>query len=231
MKTLKISLLHISQTRQILSRFGRTSISFLQKKLHVSFDYAKRLHDEYGDTGIREIIDNFKKHKFNTFHCLICSSKFISCLSNSLTCPCCGILEDDQEVIFEFEENIFEKIILKNVFDLSFIKRAQEIMKESVIESIILQKEKSKIYRNSIKGKFWSSFSCAIRRCIYQSSLAALSKQERFEIGKFYKECPIGYEVDHIIPISQGGKHFISNLQYLTIHENRSKGNRYNRKP
>lgn len=42
----------------------------------------------------------------------------------------------------------------------------------------------------------------------------------------FYANCPVGYEVDHIIPISKGGLHTLSNLQYLTISENRSKGNK-----
>jgi hypothetical protein len=43
------------------------------------------------------------------------------------------------------------------------------------------------------------------------------------EIKEFYLNCPIGYEVDHIIPISKRGLHTLSNLQYLTISENRKK--------
>lgn len=42
----------------------------------------------------------------------------------------------------------------------------------------------------------------------------------------FYLNCPIGYEVDHVIPISKGGLHSIENLQYLTISENRKKSNK-----
>jgi len=42
----------------------------------------------------------------------------------------------------------------------------------------------------------------------------------------FYSKCPPGYEVDHIIPISKGGMHCLSNLQYLTISENRRKSNK-----
>jgi len=45
-------------------------------------------------------------------------------------------------------------------------------------------------------------------------------------VREFYENCPEGYEVDHIIPISRGGLHTLENLQYLTIKENRSKGNR-----
>lgn len=49
-------------------------------------------------------------------------------------------------------------------------------------------------------------------------------------IRKFYKECPEGMVVDHIIPL-QGkqvsGLHVIWNLQYLTPQQNMSKGNKY----
>ena len=45
-------------------------------------------------------------------------------------------------------------------------------------------------------------------------------------LQEFYLNCPTGYEVDHIIPISKGGLHTLSNLQYLTITENRKKSNK-----
>lgn len=49
---------------------------------------------------------------------------------------------------------------------------------------------------------------------------------DRKAITEFYKACPEGYEVDHIIPISKGGLHILENLQYLTANENRRKGNK-----
>ena len=45
-------------------------------------------------------------------------------------------------------------------------------------------------------------------------------------IKEFYKNCPEGYEVDHIVPLSKGGLHHEDNLQYLTVLENRKKNNR-----
>jgi 5-methylcytosine-specific restriction endonuclease McrA len=45
-------------------------------------------------------------------------------------------------------------------------------------------------------------------------------------LREFYKNCPPGYEVDHIIPLSKGGLHTITNLQYLTVTENRRKSNK-----
>ena len=45
-------------------------------------------------------------------------------------------------------------------------------------------------------------------------------------LQQFYLNCPDGYEVDHIIPVSKGGLHTLVNLQYLTISENRRKSNK-----
>jgi 5-methylcytosine-specific restriction endonuclease McrA len=49
---------------------------------------------------------------------------------------------------------------------------------------------------------------------------------DRKAITEFYKNCPVGHEVDHIIPISKGGLHTLNNLQYLTASENRKKSNK-----
>lgn len=55
---------------------------------------------------------------------------------------------------------------------------------------------------------------------------ADLDYEQKTLIRDFYYNCPEGYEVDHIVPISRGGKHCISNLQYLTPEENRKKASR-----
>jgi len=57
------------------------------------------------------------------------------------------------------------------------------------------------------------------------------SWSERKEILAFYKNCPPGYHVDHIIPL-QGkyvsGLHVLGNLQYLPGPANLAKGNHIN---
>lgn len=53
---------------------------------------------------------------------------------------------------------------------------------------------------------------------------------DRKKIKAFYKACPDGMQVDHIIPLKGAivsGLHVHNNLQYLTPLDNLSKGNKF----
>lgn len=53
---------------------------------------------------------------------------------------------------------------------------------------------------------------------------------DKHAIREFYRNCPEGYEVDHIIPLRGEivcGLHVLSNLQYLPVEVNRRKGNSF----
>jgi hypothetical protein len=57
-----------------------------------------------------------------------------------------------------------------------------------------------------------------------------LTEKQVREIQAFYENCPIGHEVDHILPlqgVSVSGFHVLNNLQYLPRSENRKKSNKY----
>ena len=53
---------------------------------------------------------------------------------------------------------------------------------------------------------------------------------ERDAIQEFYRNCPPGCEVDHVIPLlgkNVSGLHVLANLQYLPMEKNRAKKNHY----
>jgi hypothetical protein len=51
----------------------------------------------------------------------------------------------------------------------------------------------------------------------------SIDLKEKIAIGRFYKEVPDGFEVDHIVALCRGGTHVLKNLQYLSKSENRKK--------
>ena len=57
---------------------------------------------------------------------------------------------------------------------------------------------------------------------------ATLPDTDRKLINKIYEMCPAGYEVDHVIALSESGPHHQDNLQYLPAMENRRKNRTQN---
>lgn len=92
-------------------------------------------------------------------------------------------------------------------------------------------KDRIKLYQqNHLKNnrEYYRNKS-AKRRTFLKTSL--IYKNEEKDIKHFYKNCPEGYHVDHIIPLKNKevcGLHCLKNLQYLPKKENLRKGNKFN---
>ena len=86
-------------------------------------------------------------------------------------------------------------------------------------------------YRQTDKHKQNNKVREAERRAkILKAMPSWISNEEKFKIKQFYKNCPKGFEVDHIIPLKGKiicGLHILSNLQYLTKSENARKRNNF----
>jgi hypothetical protein len=116
----------------------------------------------------------------------------------------------------------------------------KDIIKEKIKQYRLDNKERIKQYRldnkeriREVKKKYYLKkphIQCALNAKRKAIKIKATPKFANIEkIKEIYKNCPKGYQVDHIIPL-QGknvcGLHVEWNLQYLTEHDNKTKSNK-----
>lgn len=89
-------------------------------------------------------------------------------------------------------------------------------------------KQYNKEYRQTEAGKL--SQRAAAKTAKAKKAQRMPSWSDAKAIAEFYKNCPEGYHVDHIVPLrgsSVSGLHELSNLQYLPAAVNIAKSNKY----
>lgn len=137
-------------------------------------------------------------------------------------------IENNKEKIKECQQKYIEsshgklkrRTYIEN--NIEKIKEYKKSWEQKNPEKVKLSRSK---YKRNNKGKINYLTNKRRRRTRLQTPIWA--NQEL--IRNFYINCPLGYEVDHIIPLcgeTVSGLHTIENLQYLPAKENRKKSNK-----
>ena len=116
------------------------------------------------------------------------------------------------------------------------LDRYQEYLRQYYQENQETIKERSRKHyeenteRHQECARQWRKENIGKKRS-YEAKRRALEKStsttdpwELQQIALFYKDCPKGRHVDHILPLALGGCHELSNLQHLKNRLNESKG-------
>jgi 5-methylcytosine-specific restriction endonuclease McrA len=118
------------------------------------------------------------------------------------------------------------KSLIRN-YQTSNLMKDQEIsLKKSVRQK---RAEYQKGYLQTESGKISYEKGWKKRRLNLKKALEGIPEDEIDLVKEFYSNRPIGYEIDHIIPISRGGKHRLDNLRYIKSEDHRDKYNKIDR--
>lgn len=118
-----------------------------------------------------------------------------------------------------------------NLDQQRYYRQNPDKYKKLTVEYREREENKDKVRR--IQRNYYARNSDKIRaeaKTIRGERALRVPKWAKFDkIKEIYKNCPQGYEVDHVLPLqgnTVSGLHVHNNLQYLPVSENRSKHNK-----
>ena len=142
--------------------------------------------------------------------------------------------EDRKKFAREYYKKYYHAVSKHNPKYVEREKKTKKEYRENNKEKIAIQ---SKLYKEKIKNnvEFYKkiirpklNYYQSKRRLIMKTQCPKWANLEK--IKQIYLNCPIGYHVDHIIPLNNKnvcGLHVEYNLQYLTAKENIKKSNKF----
>jgi hypothetical protein len=137
-------------------------------------------------------------------------------------CRNCGLEKDLSEFGKDKRLKLEHKYFCKSCMSTKY-NNTRKIWKSKNKDKV---KQQNRKYKNKHRKEL--SFRESLRQAF---KIKATPKWANLNnIKEIYKNCPKGYQVDHIIPLrgkDVSGLHVENNLQYLTASENSRKSNRY----
>ena len=153
------------------------------------------------------------------YQCKFCTKKYREKTKDAIKHYQKKYAEIEKQSIKEYQEKWRES---NKLYTKEYNKKYKEENRQKI-------RALKKVYRDKYRGKMKAKK--AKRTALkLKATPKWLNKEDFKQIEDFYKNCPKGYEVDHIIPLrgkNINGLHVLWNLQYLTQEENRVKSNKF----